>query len=624
MRLCFWGTRGSIPVPGYGTVRFGGNTCCVELRSEAGTLIVLDCGSGAHVLGANLVDQTAGPLAGHILITHTHWDHIQGFPFFKPLFMPDGSWDIYGPSGLGQSLKEALAGQMQYTYFPVTLDQLGATQRYHELVEGVFDIGDVHVTTRFLNHPALTLGYRLEVDGVVVVYATDHEPHSSLLAPGFEGWPPGEDGRHADFLAGADLLIHDAQYTAEEYPAKMGWGHSTVEYVVDMARVAGVRRLALFHHDPWRDDAAVDRLVAAARRHVSAAGDAVEVFGAAEGNVFDLTGAGIRTAAGMFPASGVLPASDALNGAAMPSESPSTPALRQQRVVVAVTESGAAQILSEAVRANGFELLTATDGAAALELAQSRSPSLVVLDRALPKLDSLEVCRQIRQDGDASGNGATRNALPVVLVADTEAAADRDEAEAAGVTDWLIRPFTAAYARSRMRAWVLRTAHRWRPAEIPSNEVERLAALRRLELEESRREERFDRITRMASSLLDMPISALTLIDADRQWFKSTYGSAASHAPRDVAFCAHTILGDDVLVVPDAMLDDRFADNPSVAMAPRIRFYAGAPLRTTDGYAVGSLCVLDHRPRHLNDEGLALLRDLAALAEEELRHRSEG
>src|SRR5713226_7505898 len=163
MRVRFWGTRGSIPKPGPRTVRYGGNTSCVEVRSSNGTLVVLDCGTGAHDLGQALLAE-GPPAHGHLLITHTHWDHIQGIPFFAPLFVRGTEWDVYAPRGFGQSLDETLAGEMQYTYFPVTLDAMGATIRFHELVEGVFAIDDIRVTARYLNHPALTLGYRLEAD----------------------------------------------------------------------------------------------------------------------------------------------------------------------------------------------------------------------------------------------------------------------------------------------------------------------------------------------------------------------------------------------------------------------------------------------------------------------------
>ena len=287
MRVQFWGTRGSIAKPGPSTARYGGNTSCVEVRSARGTLVIVDCGTGGHSLGQKLMSGGAKGLRGHILISHTHWDHIQGIPFFAPLFAPGNEWDIYGPKGPGQSLREILAGQMQYTYSPITLDQCQAKIRYHDLVEGTFDIDDIKVSTHYLNHPALTLGYRLEADGVAVVYACDHEPHSRMLATG-QGEITGQDLRHAEFVSHADLLIHDAQFTAEEYPAKIGWGHSTVEYVVKLSKYAEVKRTALTHHDPLRDDDAIDRLLASIRATLRANASSLDVFAAAEGQVAEV------------------------------------------------------------------------------------------------------------------------------------------------------------------------------------------------------------------------------------------------------------------------------------------------------------------------------------------------
>ncbi len=300
MRICFWGTRGSIAKPGPTTVKYGGNTSCVEVWSAAGTLTVLDCGTGAHGLGQALLKSGASPLRGHILISHTHWDHIQGMPFFAPLFEPSNEWDIYAPGGSSGSLKETLATQMQHAYFPVGLEQLEATIRYHDLTEGTFTVGDIRIVSQYLNHPALTLGYRLEADGVSVVYATDHEPHSFGSALG--GSQPGTssrvvhpgDRRHVDFLAGADLVIHDAQYTEAEYPAQLGWGHSPIERVVDDAVAAGVKRLALFHHDPLREDDALEQIVMLARRRVSGMGSRMEVCAAAEGVHVELAPASLQ------------------------------------------------------------------------------------------------------------------------------------------------------------------------------------------------------------------------------------------------------------------------------------------------------------------------------------------
>ena len=281
MRIQFWGTRGSIATPGPNTRHYGGNTSCIEVRSARGTLVVIDCGTGGRSLAQKLMVEDGGK-SGSILLSHTHWDHIQGIPFFDPLYMPGNEWHVYGPKGLRESVREALAGQMEYTYFPVSLDRCAANIHYHDLVEGGFAIGDISVSARYLNHPALTLGYRLQVDGATLVYACDHEPYSRALGLG-EGRIAGEDLQHAEFMRGADLLIHDAQYTAQEYPTKMGWGHSPVEYVVKLAEQALVKRVALTHHDPGRDDDAIDRLIASMRQTTS-----VDIFAAREGQVVEL------------------------------------------------------------------------------------------------------------------------------------------------------------------------------------------------------------------------------------------------------------------------------------------------------------------------------------------------
>ena len=287
MQVQFWGTRGSIPKPGPSTIRYGGNTLCVEVRTARGTLVIIDCGTGLHGLGLKLLATRRGGLNGHILISHTHWDHIQGFPFFVPFFVPGNQWDIYGPKGLNQSLRETLSGQMQHTYFPVSTNEFGSAVHYHDLVEGTFDLDGIKVTTQYLNHPALTLGYRLEADGATMVYCCDHEPFSRALAEGRAEFS-GLDQRHADFIKGADLLIHDAQYTAAEYPSKVGWGHSSQEFVVRLAKYAGVKHVALAHHDPLRNDDEVDRIVEKLRAELEGDRCPLIVSAAAEGQVIDL------------------------------------------------------------------------------------------------------------------------------------------------------------------------------------------------------------------------------------------------------------------------------------------------------------------------------------------------
>lgn len=598
MRIRFWGTRGSLATPGPSTLRYGGNTSCVEACSAGGTIIMFDIGTGAHRLGRALVQEHDGPICGHVLISHTHWDHIQGIPFFKPFFVADNEWHIYGPRGLGASLRETLAGQMQYTYFPVTLDQLEAKIHFHDLVEGSFRIGDVVVTTQYLHHPALTLGYRIEADGVSVVYASDHEPHSPELAE--LGYRPtgGEDDHHARFIADADLLIHDAQYTAEEYPKKKGWGHSTVEYVVDTALAAGVRRVALFHHDPLRDDNAIDGLVQRARERVASKDGRLEVMAAAEGQTLELEAADTT-----------LPSSMPRGASGL---STSQPELKDQSVLVAVTEPASAMALSEAVRADQLTLHTADNAEEILKIVRARQPSLVVLGRGAGDVDDFVVCRTIRQE-----EGAYAKEVPIIVIADIEDAHTRHMATEAGATDLLVRPFSSPYARTRVRAWLLRQACRWERAPLPDDEEARLRALHELCIMDTAPEERFDRYTRIASTLFDVPIALVSLVNSDRQWFKSRQGLDAPETPRDMAFCAHAITQDSVFVVNDAIHDPRFADNPLVTGEPHVRFYAGVPLTLADGSRIGTLCLIDNRPRELDEIKLAMLCDLGKMLEKE-------
>jgi phosphoribosyl 1,2-cyclic phosphodiesterase len=286
VKVQFWGTRGSIPKPGPTTIRYGGNTLCLEICTARGTLVIIDCGTGLHGLGLKLLSGGRG-LAGHILISHTHWDHIQGLPFFAPLFVPGNKWEIYGPKRLDQSLRDTLAGQMQRTYFPITLDEFAASIRYHDLLDEKFVIDDMKVTTQYLNHPALTLGYRLETDGATVVYCCDHEPFSREVAEGYREIS-GLDQQHADFIEGADLLVHDAQYTAAEYPSKVGWGHSSAEFVVKLARHANVKHVILAHHDPLRTDEAVDGIITKLRDGLREDHSTVLVSAATEGEAIEV------------------------------------------------------------------------------------------------------------------------------------------------------------------------------------------------------------------------------------------------------------------------------------------------------------------------------------------------
>jgi phosphoribosyl 1,2-cyclic phosphodiesterase/DNA-binding response OmpR family regulator len=593
MRVRFWGARGSLATPGPTTVRYGGNTSCIEITTPGGVLIIIDCGTGIRQLGQHLLATQQGPLEGHILISHTHWDHIQGIPFFGPFFAPGNTWDLYAPKGVRKSLRDSLEGQMQYSYFPVQLDELGAKIRYHELVEGTFRIADVAIRTRYLNHPALTFGYRLEAEGAAVVYASDHEPHSRHLADG-TGEIGGEDLRHCEFLAGADLVIHDAQYIAEEYPQKIGWGHSTVEYALAMCRAAGVKRVALTHHDPSRDDDAIDRIVTRARADLQDVASPMEVMAATEGSALSIIGEGQRADCAEQNKSAISEAS----------------ALGNPLILLAVTDRSAADTLLDAAHADQVPVVETRPGEAMLRAIGEKQPSLIVLEKKEGTLDPLELCTKIRT------LQATRD-VPIIVVADTE---DSLGGMAAGVTDWLIRPFSIAYARTRMRAWLLRTAARWVRAPLPPDEEQRLATLHSLGILDTPEEQRFDRLTRLAAGILRVPVALVSLVDRERQWFKSAHGVEVRQTPRETSFCAHAVAARELLVVPDALADHRFADNPQVSGRTRVRFYAGCPLFVGQS-CVGTLCVLDVRPRHLSTEQVGLLKDVAVLVERELQQK---
>jgi len=598
MRIRFWGTRGSIAKPGPTTARYGGNTSCVELVSSSGTRIVIDCGTGGHDLGQQLIAAHGNKTRGHILISHSHWDHIQGIPFFAPLFSPGNEWDIYGPKGLAQGIQTTLAGQMEHTYFPITLAQFAATMRFHDLVEGAFSIDDVKITTRYLNHPALTLGYRFEADGASLVYCCDHEPYSAPLGTG-DAPIEGGDRRHADFLRGANLVIHDAQYTAAEYPTRVGWGHSSVEYAERICREAGVRKLALTHHDPLRSDQALDAIVAAARKRLADEGSSLEVVAAAEGMTLDLVG---REEGASSP-----------EKARFQARTPVDVSTEPRPVLLYTADPKTTAVLSEAISLEGLLCQVVQDTSDLLRRVTADNPAVVLIEHRPPSIDGMETAKTLR-----AGEDPDKVKVPVVLVSSREQQVKGWDDLA---TDWLVEPFSLSYARTKIRAWVLRNTCRWVRARLPLNEASRLQALRDLAILDTPPEERFDRVTRLASATLNVPVAMVSLVDQHRQWFKSCYGLDSNGASRDAAFCAHVVESGHELVVSDTLLDDRFADNPLVAGEPRIRFYAGAPLILEDGSCIGTLCVIDLRPREMGESDLIALRDLRDLVLQEIQRK---
>ena len=257
----FWGTRGSIATPGQTTIKYGGNTACTEVRCGE-QLLILDAGTGIRELGLSLLRECPqGPIKGHIFVGHTHWDHIQGFPFFAPAFNPNNEFAIYSLHGAEKPLDKVFRGQMDSDYFPVPLTDMKANLKFCEL-ESEVHLGETQVSYMFLNHPGLAVGFRISFAGRSLVYISDHENYGRL-APGGPS-PNPMDLEIARFAENAELLISEAQYTEQEeqeYAQKKGWGHSTFLDALERAAQEKVKRLAIFHHDPSHDDAFPDRIL---------------------------------------------------------------------------------------------------------------------------------------------------------------------------------------------------------------------------------------------------------------------------------------------------------------------------------------------------------------------------
>jgi phosphoribosyl 1,2-cyclic phosphodiesterase len=349
----------------------------VEVVTKSGQRFIFDCGTGARPLGAHLMANAPKPISANILLSHTHWDHIQGFPFFIPLFVPGNSFTVCGPQGAKSSLPEVLSGQMEYTYFPVEIAQLGASINYQDLSEGSHEIGGVRVSTHLLNHPAVALGYKIEADGVSVLYLCDHEPYweslwDSAAEPGkLESILHEGDRQHAAFMRNADVVIHDAQYTPEEYPAKKNWGHSTYTYVAGIAAAAGVKRVYLTHHDPTHDDAFLDRIEASAREVVAALGSSTEIFCAREGHQATFEGVADSARAAQTPAH------DTNHSGSL--------------LILIVDDDEDLRVLARrALVRGGHRVIEAGGGVEGLEMIASQRPDLIVLDLNMPDLDAFD------------------------------------------------------------------------------------------------------------------------------------------------------------------------------------------------------------------------------------------
>jgi len=273
-----WGVRGSVPTPGADTVEFGGNTSCVELLA-GGERLILDAGTGIRLLGEKMALEEE-LLEARVFLTHFHWDHIQGFPFFAPLHNPRFRLQIFGPQQHDVEIRTLFARQLGPVYFPVPFRYVGAETSFIHFNEGTRQEGPFRIQALRMRHPSFTVGYRIEVEGQVVCYIPDHEIQGSEYAVDED---PSWREAYATFVRGADLLLHDAMYTEEEYPRRIGWGHSTYEQVIRCAIDEGVRRVLLFHHAPDRSDRELTELVERYReRYVT---EAIQIDAASEGQV---------------------------------------------------------------------------------------------------------------------------------------------------------------------------------------------------------------------------------------------------------------------------------------------------------------------------------------------------
>jgi phosphoribosyl 1,2-cyclic phosphodiesterase len=281
----FWGVRGSIPTPGPRTRRYGGNTSCVEVRVDD-TILIFDAGTGLRELGVQLLRGRPKDLTLHLFLSHPHWDHIQGFPFFAPAYVESTTLYVYGPRGDDKNY-QLLSGQMSNAYFPVRFSDLGANIVSRSFAGASVKAGDVTVHSFGQKHPGGSVGFRVEHDGKSIVFATDSELDQVLVNPAVvKTSPDALRELPADLIeaaSGADLLVADAQYTDIEYAQKVGWGHPRATTVVDFAVQAGVRQLALTHHDPMHSDRDVDLMVLECQERAAAHGAELEVFGAREG-----------------------------------------------------------------------------------------------------------------------------------------------------------------------------------------------------------------------------------------------------------------------------------------------------------------------------------------------------
>ena len=551
---------------------------------------------------------------------------------------------------------------MQHDYFPVRLGDMPSSMKYVGLNEdeneGLWLDGNdcvdeleeseenghcngdkvatsedpsttFRVTTKYLNHTVLTLGYKVEefvqinnnrkAKGVSMAYITDHEPYDHSLAEGGYAPPTTEssqdekprltaDQSHGEFFKGVDIVFHDCQYLYSEYgsqatQSKENWGHSTVEYVVDLAFHSEVKHLLLFHHDPQRKDDAMDKLVEYAQNRAKELEKKhkrsfkMKVDAAKEGDVLNL---------------------DPFLYANEPEEKKVDIRQHRRDSITARLNAANQSVLLGSYKTDMETLsgMLRTDNSSLsvkvlhscndiIQHCKEREPSIVVLDQDLFGCTGLQICEEIR-----TTMGAWGKQVPLLIVASKSGESKEDQARIdkyLNADNYIRGVYSHAYFITRIQMSLLRIPLRWRRAPLPPTEELRVATLKKTGLLDSGFEERFDRITRVAKAMYNVPIALVSLVDSDRQWFKACCGlpEGVRETPRDHAFCAHVILQDDVFVVPDALQDERFADNPLVSGPPHVRFYAGFPLRipVSDNncgcgtVSIGTICIIDSKPR---------------------------
>ena len=616
MKITFHGTRGSIAQSHEQILRYGGNTSCVEIRSAANDLIILDAGTGLHRLSRELLKEEQKPRNAMVLLSHTHWDHIQGLPFFAPFFIPEYTWNLFGPSSLCQDLETILQGQMQQTYFPITPRIFNANMTYHNVSEGYFEVGDIRVKSQYLNHPGVTIGYRIEVDGYTIVYSTDHEPHDCRLAQGGSPIQGSEDALHGDFLADADYVIHDAQYLAHEYDRFRGWGHSTMEYVVDLAHQASVKNLILFHHDPQRTDDEIDHILEIGRKRIPSPRRSMELTAASE-RIPIIAPAQRR----VIPRKSATPPRQALSAVSGDSSPIRCPVLF----------FGEEALAHAAISASGYQALEATSIDHLRELYQRHQPQLILL--ALSSFEELARCYQQLFEGEAPQ-------IQVALLSPIGACEDQDRLSTfTPQPTRLVLPISEIYLSSRLQTWASRAYHGshqagWVRAPLPDRESERAQVAEQLLRGCLKREsEQFkqlyaktQQLGELAWRLLMLPslrplTVALNLITRESQENLYAYPELAEKScSRDYSMCAHVVSHGEPIYAHDVAQHPQlkhYADAVAAAESEKIRSYVGFPLYYR-GDVLGTLCYFSTHHVDLNQVQREGLQQITTLIEEEV------